>query len=280
LLKRKVIRVSIFTEQGFLPKRAADDRFDPDQEKELALRFQQGDLNAYKQLRRAYQPLINHLVQKWKPGHGKVSAAQLRMSAEWAFPHGVMKYDPNHEKQSSLHTWMTGQLDGNIRNAVADLDIGPHVSRSNQSALKRYNDAVNEARMEFGQNPTEKQIIKYLPEEFNMEQLDLIKRLVHTSTIGDVATKNEDGSSLLFRDQFTGTTISDHPDEVYQDIRIEHIKDVMRRRLTPVDYAAVYARMIDGQSMADIGLRQNMSSTKLRAAIARWNQIKQEEGLF
>lgn len=271
--------MSMFTEQTFLPKKAAEERFDKEKDKELALRFQQGDLNAYKQLRRSYQGLIDHLIQRWRPKHGKVSAAQLRMSAEWAFPHGVMKYDPNHEKQATLLSWMTGHMEGNIRNAVADLDIGPHVSRTHHANLKKYNDAVNEARMEFGPNPTEKQIIKYLPEDFNMDQLDLIKRLVHTTTLGDVATKNEEGSSILFRDQFTGADASDHPDEIFHDMQIDRIKDVMRRRLTPQEYAIIDSRIIQGKSMADVGMAQFVSSTKLRSVIEHWNKIKKEEGL-
>jgi DNA-directed RNA polymerase specialized sigma subunit len=271
--------MSIFIEQSFLPKNAAEERLDKDQERELAIRFQQGDLNAYKQLRRSYQPLIDHLIGKWKPKHGKVSAAQMRMSAEWAFPHGVMKFDPHHEKQASLYSWMTGHMEGNIRNAVADLAIGPHVSRSFHAPLKRYTDAVNEARMEFGENPTEKQIIKYLPEDFKMEDLELVKRLVHTSTLGDVATKNEDGSSLLFRDQFTGTTINDHPDEIFHDMKIDRIKEVMRRRLTPEEYAVINGRVIEGKSMAEVSLEQYVSSTKLRSIVDRWNAIKKEEGL-
>lgn len=245
----------------------------------LAMRFQQGDINAYKQLRRSYQRSINTLVQKWKPQHERVTTAQLKMTAEWQFPHIVMGYDPTHEKGSTLFHYVNTYMNRYLQNETGDAAIGPHVSRTYHSQVKEYEDAIRESKMEFGPNPTGAQIAKHMPKKFAPEDLERLRRLSFTSTIGDDLTENEEGSAMRFRDQFTGVDVLDHPDAIFQDMRLERIKEIMRRRLTPVEYHVVEDRIIKNEPMATVALRYRMSSTKLRAILAHWNVVKREEGL-
>lgn len=271
--------MSVFSQSFFLEKQADDEKLDHAQETALALQFQQGDIGAYKELRRSYQPLINRWVQRWKSGSDKVSTTQLKMAAEWAFPHLVMKYDPN--QATALRSWLTTGINGHLQNEAGDAVLGPYASRQNHAEIKRFETAIKEATMEFGPRPTKTQIMKYLPTGYTNEEYERMQRFMHTTSIGDAVTQGEDDDSpLRFRDQFTGVSVLDHPDERLHDMTLDRIEEVMRRRLTPQEYATIRGRVIEDKSMSQVGLEQHMSSTKLRSIISRWNEIKKEEGLI
>jgi DNA-directed RNA polymerase specialized sigma subunit len=274
-----------FEDITFLDKEAFSQDQDmsrADKEKELALRFQKGDMNAFRELRRAYEPFIMKAAINAQPTSKDVSLAQIKARVYGQFPKMLLEYDPS---KAQLNTHLMGRITGHLSNAVKDYLSGPHVPRTKRDELNRYDQARREAVQTHGENPTDEQVFAAYKDNHpdkEWEEFMDAKKYSNTTTIGDapMGQDSEDGGApLRIKDQYDVASVLEDEDDAYRTMELDHVLDVMRNNLSETDYNVVKEHKVDGESMARVAMRYNMSSTKLRSILDKWDEVRKQHNL-
>src|SRR5690606_23869942 len=128
---------------------------------ELLRKYQQeGDMKSLKKLKISLRPIVNRVISQQKPTGDEMSKAQLAIRADAELAKILKNYDPNI---AALNTYVINQLNSRMGNAVKENLLGPHVPRPEQDGLWAYRQGLSQAKVEFGPNPTPKQILKFSP---------------------------------------------------------------------------------------------------------------------
>lgn len=265
-----------FSNLPFLEKIAAN--IDKDKEQELVSKFQANGpdyKSAYKQLRRAYQPMIDSLVRRSKSTSANVPDTILYMRAETEFPKILRSYNP--DKGTAVGTHVFERLKGHLQNAVGERRPGPYVPRNNQMEAGRLSQAIRDAQRKYDvTDPTDEQILEFYPGR-TKEDIETNKKYLFRSFVGDKPMEvDNEGSPVTLGDMFTGESVLEDPDDEYHLMKIDRLEQLMKDKLSPEKYAVVRARHVEGKPMASIALSHGMSTTKLRSILSEWDRIRDE----
>lgn len=258
---------------SFITKEAAA-RFTKEEEMELLRKFQvEGDLKALKKLNISLRPIINRVISQVKPNSDEMTKAQLGIRANGELPKILKNYDPSI---AALNTYVTNQLSARLGNAVKENILGPHVPRPEQDGVWAYKQGLSQAQVEFGPNPTPKQILKFSPSLKTPEEVDRISQYNTSMLIGDAKHEGEDGGFVNFKDQFTGVNYGEN--DKLHSLQLDQLKMVLNE-LNPQDKQIIEEYVWNNKSMADVALSLGLSSSQVRKAVQDWKAKLSQRGL-
>lgn len=245
-----------------------------DEEMELLRKYQEGDPQAYSKLRLSLRSLVEKAIADSIPGGNEVSASNLRMTADIELPKILQNYDANRDVK--LKTFVLGQLKGYLRNAVAENVSGPYVPRNQHPDLNRYKQALREAQMEFGANPSDHQIKQFYPEDAGTP-FDKIKAYHVNSYHSDaVFNEGEEGEGLSFKDQFSeGQKIDD--DDLFSDMFEDEQNDLVSKHFAPHEQEIINKVTKEGQPFVQVALSHGMSTGDVRKVMRRWHDLTEQQ---
>lgn len=249
----------------FLEKRAMA-KFSRQEELDLLKQYQQtGDVKAFKKLRISVRPLIYRVIGQNKPKNNDVTEAQLYARVDGELPRMFKSYDPT---KGELSTYLTNQATFLVQNAVKENVLGPHVPRPEQDALFAYRQGLIQAKVEFGNNPTSEQVLKYTPNIKSVDEIDRIKTYHTESLVGDAKFGDSEDGMVAFKDQFT--------DGISQDMTMTSLKmEELRRKMhlmNPQEREIINQHVFQNKTIADIALSLGMSSSEVRRIIVEWKK--------
>lgn len=258
---------------SFLPKVALA-KYDRQAELELLKQYQTtNDIKALKKLKISFRPLVRKVILQQKPNNDDISISQLALRIDGEMPRLFKNHDPS---KGELNTYLTNQVQYLVQNAVKENILGPHVPRPEQDGLYVFKQGLNQASLEFGSNPTPKQILKFAPSLGSLDEVERIKQY-HTETlIGDAKHGNEDSGFVAFKDQFMTTSV-DEGDRL-RSLHMDEIKRLLNE-LDPQDKAIINQYVFNGKSMADIALSLGLSSAYVRKVINQWKEKTKSKGI-
>lgn len=258
-----------------LIEKTAAARFTREQEMEFVRQYQQtGDLKALKKLNISLRPIIQRVVSNAKPGSNEMTTAQLAIRANSELPAIIKKYNP--DTGVALNTFVTNQLGFLVGNSVKENLLGPHVPRPEQDNLYAYRQGVSQAKMEFGSNPTPKQILKFAPKLGNEDEVKRIKQYDRSVLIGDHKQEGEDGGFVTMKDAFGND--DSYTDPTYMSLQMDQLRALMNE-LNPQERRIIEEYTFKDKSMMDVSLSLGLSSSEVRKTVVAWKKRLQEKGL-
>lgn len=257
----------------FLTKEAAA-RFSKEQEMEFLRQYQEtGDPKALKKLMISLRPIVQNVVSRAIPNSGEMSVAQLAVRANGELPAILKKYNPN---EAALNTYVTNQLKFLMSNAVKENLLGVHVPRPEQDKLFAYRQGLTQAQVEFGPNPTAKQILKFAPTLETPEELNRIKQYNKNSLIGDAKMEMEDGGFLQLKDKFNNNSFGSN--DKLHSLEMDRLRQLMNE-LDEQERRIINEYVFNNKSMMDVSLSLGLSSSQVRKTVLAWKQKLAERGL-
>lgn len=248
-----------------------------EEEFELLKQFQAGDMQAYSKLRLSLRPLVEKTIYDVMPSSNEISASNLKMRADVELPKILQNFDPT--RGVKLKTYLLNDLKGRLGNAVKENISGPYVPRNIHPDLHRYKQAIREAEMQFGRNPTEDQIRQYYPETEATQPFDKIKHYHVNSFLSDaVYGDDEDGDGLTFKDQFTdGMSISN--DDLLADMFEEEEQQMVQSQFNPTEQLVIDRVTKEGQPFVQVALSLGMSTGEVRKIMRKWHDLTQNQSI-
>lgn len=259
--------------------KVAAPRFTKEEELELWRKYtQENDIKALKKLKLSFRPAIQSVVSKRINIDGSVTEAQIMARIDGEFPNILRKYDPNFSGGASLGTFIIGQTEYLVSNAVKENQLESHVPRSEAAKLDQFRRAKSMAQIEFGKNPSDSQILKYAPGIGGLNELQRIKQYNVTTNIGDAkhTAAGSDGGTVRFKDLFSNDEFDE--DFIDSSLRMDEIKRLMKE-LNPQEKRIVEEYVFNNRSLTDIALSVGLSSSSVRNVLKRWEQRVKESGL-
>lgn len=250
-------------------------RLSEQEELTLLKQYQAGDTQAGNKLTLSLRPLIEKTIVDVSPAGNDVSSSNLRMRAHVELPKILQNYDQNRDIK--LKTYVTTQLKGYLRNAVAENVGGAYVPRNQHTDLERYRQAVRDAQMEFGHNPTEEQIRSFYPENEVSTGFDKIKQYHLNNFLGDATFGQDDESEgLTFKDQFTADAETIDNDDLFSSLYDDEENDIIAKNFTPQEQQVIDKVTKEGQSFVSTALSLGLSTAEVRKTMRRWHEVTQK----
>lgn len=250
-------------------------RLSEEDELTLLKQYQAGDTKAFKKLKLSLRPLVEKTIIDVSPSGHDVSSSNLRMRAHTELPKILQNYDQNRDIK--LKTYVTNMLKGYLRNTVAENVSGPYVPRNQHTDLERYRQAVRDAQMEFGHNPTDEQIRSHYPENEANTDFDKIKQYHLNSYLGDATFGNdEESEGVTFKDQFTADDDKIDHDDLFSSLYDEQENDIISKKFTPHEKQVIERVTKEGQSFVSTALSLGISTAEVRKVMRRWHEVTQK----
>lgn len=248
-------------------------RLTPEEELDLVKAYQAGDPQAFAKLRLAYRDLIEQAISTAIPSGNSVSPSTLRMKADSYLPQILSKYEPG--RGAKLSTYVTSQLKGYLKNAVRDTMAGPYVPRNQHDDLNRYRQAIRDAEMKFGKNPSEHQIRSFYPNNAKND-FDKIKNYHVTSLLGDAVFGDEESEdAMLFKDQFVSDNEMITEDDIFGSLYEEDQEQMISNEFSPQEQKVIDLVIKQGQPFVQVALTTGMSTADIRKIMRRWHSKTQ-----
>jgi hypothetical protein len=161
-----------------------------------------------------------------------------------------------------------------LTNLAGEFKDGVYVDRTELQRLRKYRNAVKLAKMEFGPNPTDDQVLKHLDAHLHNSYYDL-KRTDVQSFVGDAEFGNDEGKKVLFKDQFEDKTKTYDAEDSF-DIAFKDLKDYAKtnKGFTDQDLAIVEDVLVKKMSAASVALSHGISSSTVSG------KVKKFKGMF
>jgi DNA-directed RNA polymerase specialized sigma subunit len=194
------------------------------------------------------------------------------MRAHVELPKILQNYDQNRDIK--LKTFVTSQLKGYLRNAVAENVSGAYVPRNQHTDLERYRQAVRDAQMEFGHNPSEDQIRSFYPEDEASTSFDKIKQYHLNNYLGDATFgQGEESEGLTFKDQFANDEDTIDHDDLFSSLYDDEENDIIAKNFTAQEQQVIDKVNKEGQSFVNAALSLGISTAEVRKTMRRWHEI-------
>lgn len=250
-------------------------RLTEEEELQLVKEFQKtGDPAVYAKLQLSLRNLVEKVISDALPGGNQMPASILRMKAEMELPKILQIYDPN--QGTKLNTHIIGRLSKYLGNIVKDNLTGPYVPRNRQPDLNRYKQAIREAKMEFGKNPSEDQIRQFYPTDSHIKPFDQIKTYHKKSLMSDaVFKKDSDGDGVTFNDQFT-TGVGITSNDLMDDIKKDEDDVFLKKHFNDLERKIIDSVVNDGKSFVQTSLPLGVPTSEVRRVIRRWYELTQK----
>lgn len=233
------------------------------------------DYKALKKLKFSLRGMIRSIVAKYINTDGSVSEAQILARIDGELPNILRKYDPNSGNQ--LNTFLYPHIVGHVKNAVKENQLEAHVPRTEAPQLSYYRSGLEAAKLEYGDSPTDNQILQFAPELNNLEGVQKAKQYYVRTSIGDVLHGSGEGDAVQFKDQFihNGFTQS----SLDASLKLNDVK-IAIEALNPQDKRIVEEYVYNGRHVTDIALSLGVSSSKVRKVIKDWQESVKQKGIM
>jgi DNA-directed RNA polymerase specialized sigma subunit len=231
-----------------------------EEEKNLALEYQKtGDKLVYQKLLMSLRPMVESEINKAAQKHKHVPREVFGLDAYSRLPGHIKKFDPTAGTQ--LNTFLTPSISGNLTNLSGEFMDGVFVDRTEKYNLRKYQDAVKMAKMEFGPNPTDEQVKKHLQPVLHNRFEDL-KRTDVKSYIGDATHGEDEDKQMEFKEMFRDNS-GDYDAENSFDVGFQDLKDLAKKQLnfTDKDNKIVEDVLVHKNPIASVALTHGTSSS-------------------
>lgn len=236
---------------------------------------EKNDYKALKKLKYSLRGFIRSLVSRNINTDGSVSEAQILARIDGELPNILRKYDPNRGVQ--LNTFLQNHLTGHIKNAVKENQLEAHVPRTEAPQLSYYRSGLEAAKLEYGDKPTDKQILQFAPELNNIAGVQRAKQYHVRTSIGDAMHGSGEGDAVQFKDQFLNNGFTESALDA--SLKLNDVKKTIET-LNPQDKRIVEEHIYNGRHVTDIALSLGVSSSKVRKVIKDWQDSVKEKGIY
>ena len=252
----------------------------PEQERELAAKFQNGDPKAYLKLKKSLQGIIRTAVRDAHRNNPSMDEHLLVTRANAELPKIIKKYNASHDSGAKLSSWVMTQLRHLLMNATHEYEEGSHVSRAYRQDLNRLQTAKANAQMEFNKDqPQNHELLKFLPDNWDDEKLENIKKYDRLNRIGDIDHSGDEDDPVYFKDQFIQDTTYGEGDDI-SEMNISRMERLMRDKLTDDERKIVEMVNVQGQPKIKVAMSLGTTSPRIKKVLEKWKNILEQEGIF
>jgi RNA polymerase primary sigma factor len=200
---------------------------DPDEEKRLARRAQDGDSAAAERLVTANLRFVISYVKKYQ-GHG-LELSELVAIGNEGLLKAVKKFDPDHGvKFISYAVWWVRQA---VLKALAEQTRSVRIPLNQNSALIRMARAEGFLAQELGREPTDEEVATALSD--TVENIRAARRMSTTEVSLDAPVERQDRTSSTFGERVAGSGGGEIEELTDARLRREFIDRLFERHLTP-----------------------------------------------
>lgn len=232
------------------------------------------DYKALKKLKYSLRGMIRSIVSKYINKDGSVSEAQILARIDGELPNILRKYNPSSGNQ--LNTFLYPHIVGHVKNAVKENQLEAHVPRTEAPQVSYYRSGLESARLEYGDNPTDQQILQFAPELNDIAGVQKAKQYHVRTSIGDVMHGTGEGDPVQFKDQFMNHGFTQSSLEA--SLKLNDVKKTIED-LNPQDKRIVEEYVFNGRHVTDIALSLGVSSSKVRKVIKDWQESVKQKGI-
>jgi RNA polymerase primary sigma factor len=200
---------------------------DPEEEKRLARRAQEGDQTAAERLVTANLRFVISYVKKYQ-GHG-LDLSELVAIGNEGLLKAVKKFDPDHGvKFISYAVWWVRQA---VLKALAEQTRSVRIPLNQNSALIRMARAESFLAQELGREPTDHEVAVALND--TVDNIRAARRMSGTEVSLDAPVERQDRASSTFGERVAGTGGGEIEELTDSRLRREFIDRLFERHLTP-----------------------------------------------
>lgn len=258
---------------SFLTKVAAF-KLSQEEELELVKEYQEtGSSKALKRLKISLRPLIRRVVDRSKSSGNEITTAQIAIRADGHLPALFKNYDVS---KGQLNTYLTTNLQFLLKNAVSENQLGAHVPRPEHDNLFTYQQAKQNAEIEYGNNPTPEQILQFDPKLKSVDEVKRISQYNKKTLVGDAKFGNDEEGFVAFKDNFNAP-VFDTNDRL-RSLQMDQLKQLMNE-LDPQEKKIIEEYVFKEKSMMDVSLSLGLTSSQVRKTINNWRDLVKTKGL-
>ena len=206
---------------------------DPEEERRLARRAQQGDQTAAERLVTANLRFVISYVKKYQ-GHG-LDLSELVAIGNEGLLKAVKKFDPDQGvKFISYAVWWVRQA---VLKALAEQTRSVRIPLNQNSALIRMGRAETILSQVLKRDPTDAELAKLLDE--SAEEVRAARQLTTSEVSLDAPVDRSDRDASTFGERFVATD-DDIEESTDSKLMREHIDRALRQHLTPRERKILY----------------------------------------
>jgi len=206
---------------------------DPEEERRLARRAQQGDQTAAERLVTANLRFVISYVKKYQ-GHG-LDLSELVAIGNEGLLKAVKKFDPDQGvKFISYAVWWVRQA---VLKALAEQTRSVRIPLNQNSALIRMGRAETILSQVLKRDPTDAELAKLLDE--SAEEVRAARQLTTSEVSLDAPVDRSDRDASTFGERFVATD-DDIEETTDSKLMREHIDRALRQHLTPRERKILY----------------------------------------
>jgi RNA polymerase primary sigma factor len=207
---------------------------DPEEERRLARRAQQGDEKAAERLITANLRFVISYVKKYQ-GHG-LDLAELVAIGNEGLLKAVRKFDPEHGvKFISYAVWWVRQA---VLKALAEQTRSVRIPLNQNSALIRMSRAETFLSQELGREPTDEEIAVALND--SVDNIRAARRMTSAEISLDAPVERHEKGASTLGERFAGPEGGEIEEHTDSRLMREFIDRVFERYLTPRERKILY----------------------------------------
>ena len=207
---------------------------DPEEERRLARRAQQGDEKAAERLVTANLRFVISYVKKYQ-GHG-LDLAELVAIGNEGLLKAVRKFDPEHGvKFISYAVWWVRQA---VLKALAEQTRSVRIPLNQNSALIRMSRTETFLSQELGREPTDAEIAVALND--SVDNIRAARRMTSAEISLDAPVERHEKGASTLGERFAGPESGDIEEHTDSRLMREFIDRVFERYLTPRERKILY----------------------------------------
>lgn len=202
---------------------------DPEEERRLARRAQQGDETAAERLVTANLRFVISYVKKYQ-GHG-LELSELVAIGNEGLLKAVRKFDPDQGvKFISYAVWWVRQA---VLKALAEQTRSVRIPLNQNSALIRMGRAATVLTQVLGREPSDEELAQVLEEPVEVIRQARKISTVEVSLDAPVEREGRDGAAAPLADRFADEEAGDIEERTAQRMMREQLDHALRHHLTP-----------------------------------------------
>lgn len=261
-----------------------NDRFDIDEERDLLIKAQQGDLFARRKLHRIYKPLVDSIVYN-NFSNTPQPVPAIKAEAEKLLDVYMDKWDPNFLSKPStfLHSSISNKLQRYINEHQP-----VRVPEKYAWKTTRYKDSVSELTNSLNRLPTDSEVHTHMQKKFpdlnvSLKDINRLKREVRTLTLASsVLGREDDGSNLTVGD-VTFVTEADPLESYTRQLKVQNLTNKINILPEPHRIIVLYHLGLNGHpklSLRDISVKLGMNKYRVQVYLNEAKEMLKVDDLF
>lgn len=251
---------------------AAGNRFNPDEERELLVKAQQGDLLARKRLHIIYRGLLDNIVYQ-KFSHTPQPISAVRAEAEGLLDKCIDSWDNTATNKPS--TYIHSYIEHKLLRYVNDNKQMVRTTEKYAWKTEKFNDSVKELRTQFNREPSDSEIADFMNARYpgynlTIKDIGRLRNEVRTTTLSSMVIGQSDENAPLTVGDITFTTTVDPLKQYSLILKARGLQDRINSLPEPNQTIIKYHAGVDGfpqLSLRDIAVKTGMNKYRVQKVI-------------